>query len=405
MFFWALGTEIAIWGTGVRARKFYFRFCNVYKVKFFMDNYSTKKEFNDVRIMRLEEMGGVGDVKIVIAVDNYIDICRQCEDFGLRLFDDYLPYDFFEFNSIDLIRLYELLEGKNLKRYFQRLIHNRNYAILIGNCQIVNIRKMLLSSKRFQSQYIIIDIPPIYMIADTLIEMIEDSQYIFENCSLYVTQYIHRDNGYISFLSTENIKMLMNKSCRMLIVPTLYFDLYFPQTVHQDKENKFLKEVGITVFPYGDCILNELSKKYSVEEIQEIVKWDNLFSVRLLRWHFQTSLAEMLEREKKCDIVISDFILENFSKYQLFYTKNHPVETVFIELGKRILEKLGFEDGRVENVRLQRLDACQELIYPSVSEFYHFSFKKELYLDSLFDEECSMEEMVMMYLTCLKNIV
>ncbi len=403
MFSWASGTEIAIWGTGVCARKFYFRFRNLYKVKFFIDNFPTQKELNDVRIMSPRELDGIDHIKIVIAIEKYMDVCRQCNELGLRLLDDYLPYDLFDLNSINLIKLYELLDGKNVKAYFEKLIQNRKYALLIGNCQIVNIKRMLLSSKSFQSQYIIIDIPPIYTITEELAEIIESNQYVFENCSLCVTQYIHENNGYIPFLSTDNIKTVVNKSCNILIIPTLYCDLYFPQTVHQDKGNRLLKEVGVTVFPYGDCILNELTKKYSVKEIQEIVKWDNLFPASLLQWHYQTSRAEMLEREKKCDVAISDFILENFTLEQLFYTKNHPVERVFFELGARILEKLGFEDGRVNNVRLQKLDACQELIYPSVSRFYNFAFEKELYLDSLFDGESSMDEMVSMYVTCLEK--
>ncbi len=372
----------------------------MYKVKYFIDNFPTKKEINQVMIMLPEEWR-VNNVKIVIAVEDYFDICRQCDEFGLRLLDDYLPYDLFEFNSINLIKLYRLVEGKDVKGYFQKLIQNRGYAILIGNCQIINIKRMLLSSKSFQSQYVIIDIPPIYMITEEQTGIIESNQYVFEECNLYVTQYININNGYIPFFGTDNIKAVMNKNCKMLIIPTLYCDLYFPQTMHQDKKNEILSEVNINAFPYADCILDELNKKYSVEEIQEIIKWENLFPVKLLQWHYKTGRAEMQERERKCDVVINDYILKNFRTQQLFYTKNHPVEKVFYELGTRILDKLGFADGRVDNVRLQKLDACQELIYPSVSKFYNFTFDKDLYLDSVFDEECSLDEMVRMYLICI----
>lgn len=402
MFSWAAGTEIAIWGTGRRARKFFLRYRNVFKVKFFIDNFPTRKKMEGVKILHPKEIGGVErSIKTVIAIEDYFDVCRQCCDLGMRFFFDYLPYDLVEFNSINLIRLYELLEGKNVKEYLKMIMHDRAYAVLIGNCQIINIKRMLLGSKDFQAQYIMIDIPPVYAITESMAESIEASRYVFEDCSLFVTQHISRNNGYISFLSTDNIKSLMRENAHMVVIPTLYCDLYFPQTVHQNKRNELLKEVGVTVFPYGDFILNELAEKYSIDEIQRIVKWDNLFSVRLLQWHFRTAVTQMLERESKCDVTISDYILENFKKKQLFYTKNHPIESVFYELGVRILCKLGFEHDRVENIRLQRLDSCQELIYPSVSKFYNFAFQKELYMDSLFDEECSIDEMVRMYLVCL----
>ena len=400
MLAWTTGTDIAIWGTGKRARKFYYRYCKTYKVNFFIDNFPCQKKIMDIKIIHPQKIGGV---KTVIAIEDYLEVCKQCKELGMVFFDDYLPYDFVEFNSINFIRLYELLDGENVKKYIEKISYNKRYAVLIGNCQITNIKKMLLSSITFQSQYLIIDIPPVYLLNKSLAKIIESNSFIFENCSLCITQYINTNNGYTPFLGTENIKTVINKNSIILIIPTLYCDLYFPQTVHQDKRNEVLRAVNITVFPYGDCILNELAKKYSVEEIQEIVKWDNLFSERLLRWHYQSAIEEMLEREKKCDVIISDYILKHFRSQQLFYTKNHPVELVFCELGMRILHKLGFKDERIANIRIQKLDACQELIYPSVSKFYNFTFVKELYLDSIFDEECCMDEMVRMYLICLED--
>ena len=38
MFSWENGTEIAIWGTGKRARKFYLRYRYYFKVVNFIDN-------------------------------------------------------------------------------------------------------------------------------------------------------------------------------------------------------------------------------------------------------------------------------------------------------------------------------------------------------------------------------
>lgn len=58
MFSWAAGTEIAIWGTGRRARKFFLRYRNVFKVKFFIDNFPTRKKMEGVKILHPKEIGG-----------------------------------------------------------------------------------------------------------------------------------------------------------------------------------------------------------------------------------------------------------------------------------------------------------------------------------------------------------
>ena len=42
MFSWENGTEIAIWGTGKRARKFYLRYRYYFKVVNFIDNFPKK---------------------------------------------------------------------------------------------------------------------------------------------------------------------------------------------------------------------------------------------------------------------------------------------------------------------------------------------------------------------------
>lgn len=399
MFTWEKGTEIAIWGTGKCARKFYLRYCHYFKVRFFIDNFPKKDKLDQIDILTPDQVMDGKKIKIVIAIEDYQEVCDQCKQMGMEFFDGYLPYKLINFNSLDFIKLCENLETSEIETVFRKIIKNKPFSILIGNCQISAVRQILLSSRQFRENYFILDIPPVHVITQNEMEIIEKYKFIFTECSLCVTQYINFDNNFSQFFATENIRRLVNYHSRLIVIPVLYFDLYFPQTIHQKQSNSLLSEVGVLSFPYGDCILDELSKKYSIEDIVKIVCLKDFFPDKLLRWIYDTRLEEMQYRESLCDVKIYDYIIEHFRKEQLFYSKNHPSRNVFIEFGKRLLNRLGFSDAEnVEQIRMPILDGWQEIIYPSVASYYKLCFDKTMYLDQMVDEECDLEEIIWLYL-------
>ena len=158
MFSWENGTEIAIWGTGKRARKFYLRYRYYFKVVNFIDNFPKKDNLDQIDIVLPNQLARK-KVKIVIAIDNYKEVCSQCKELGMDFYDDYLPYNFIDFNSLDLIKFWELIEENEIEKVFQKIIKNHPFCILIGNCQISAIKKMLFTSKQFRETYFILDIP------------------------------------------------------------------------------------------------------------------------------------------------------------------------------------------------------------------------------------------------------
>lgn len=402
MLSWEKGTEIAIWGTGKRARKFYLRYFQYFKVKCFIDNFPKEDSLDQIDII-LPDQVQLNGLKVVIAIDNYRAVCKQCKELGWDFYDDYLPYDLIDFDCMGFLNLWEVLEGDQVEAVFHKIVKNNPFCILIGNCQISSINKILLSSRQFRENYFILDVPPIHMITQQEMDILEKCKFIFQECSLFITQYINSDNRFFPFYATDNIQKLANFNSRVIVLPVLYFDLYFPQTIHQNEENSLLSEAGVLSFPYGDCILNELSKKYSVEEIVKIVQLDHFFSDQLLQWIYDTRLEAMKEKDSLYDVKIYDYIVSHFRQEQLFYSKNHPCRKVFIEFGKRLLEKLGYEDGELEQARLTILDGWQEVIYPSVASFYGLRFDKKMYLDQIVDEECELEEIIRLYLYAICN--
>ena len=78
MFSWEKGTEIAIWGTGRRARKFYLRYRHYFKVKFFIDNHPKENRLDQIDIILPRQLTD-RKIKIVVAIANYKEVCIQCK--------------------------------------------------------------------------------------------------------------------------------------------------------------------------------------------------------------------------------------------------------------------------------------------------------------------------------------
>ena len=84
----------------------------------------------------------------------------------------------------------------------------------------------------------------------------------------------------------------------------------------------------------------------------------------------QKELDDFKLREATIDIKMGDYVADNYNKYLLFATSNHPTRLVLMELSRRILAALDFKDCEI----LCSQDEIQEpmpknwryLVYPSV---------------------------------------
>lgn len=397
---WNEGTRIAIWGAGYRGRKLYYQIRHIYDVVCFIDNHPQESMIDDIPII-LPDSLDYKDLKVIIGVERYHDICIQCKKMGLIFGEQYVPYNMIRGSEIDLILLGQLFDQENIKNVFDKIKGNKKTVLIIGNCQTESIKRIMKSSKAFMQEFIILNIPMIHMVTEEQVNVLKKCKHIFANLNLCITQKISFNNAFSDFYSTENIKKIIGKDTKLVLIPTIFFDIYFPQTIHQEYQNEDLKQVGILSFPYGDCILNELGKKYKKDDILEITKSDRLFSENFLKWFYKYRIEQLKEREMSCDVHILDYILDNYQKRLLFYSKNHPTNEVLIELVKRLMQYLGYYDVNCEDIELPALNTWQELIYPSVKKTYDLEFSKITYLDGVFDEPCSFDEYIESYLSCV----
>jgi hypothetical protein len=399
---WNKGSSIAIWGSGFRGRKLYYQIRYKYNVVCFIDQNHQGEKLDGIPIIHPEKIKDI-DLRIIIAIEKYRDICMQCKKWGMKFYERYITYDMLNMTALNLVFIGELVGIENLEIICSKLIGKKKTALIIGNCQTAGIKKIMCSSPTFMEEYIVIDVPMIHLITESEKEILEKCKFVFNNLSLLITQIISENNSFFDFFCTENIRKIIGDNTKLVLIPTLYFDIYFPQTIHQSVVISELEEVGILTFPYGDCIINELSEKYTVKDIVEIIKSDNFFTAQFLKIFFDYRIETLKERENKCDIHILDYILENYKKKLLFYSKNHPNAEVLIELTKRLMLYLGYQDINCENMVLEGFDKWQELIYPSVSKALSLEFIKTNYLDDLFDKPCTFEEYVESYCSCMKD--
>ena len=299
MLAWNKNLDIAIWGTGYYGMKIYYKYRHIFNIKYFIDNYPKEDKIDDIPVILPE---GILNEKIIIAVEDDEGICRQCQSLGKQFYYDYLPYNFIEYTEIDIIQLYKYVGKKNVQNVFFEFTKEKKLVIIIGNCQTEYIRKYMCQSKKFTSDYLFVKIPMIHLLSRSDELILKENSDIFEKCDLCITQIISDDNGFSRFLSTSNVYKLLGKNTKIVKIPVLYFDIYFPQTIHQKKTIESLRKVGILSFPYGDCILDDLSQRYCSNEIVEIVKDENFFSKEFLNRFFEERIESLRKKEEKCDI-------------------------------------------------------------------------------------------------------
>jgi hypothetical protein len=109
--------------------------------------------------------------------------------------------------------------------------------------------------------------------------------------------------------------------------------LYFRSRLH---------EFGAYGPETGDAFLNRLLRD-SVspgEARQRYLAWDVVNKTHLLR-RFELYLATQENRDLKCGMQIADYIRDRITQEQLFTTRGHPSNRLFLHLADQVFRKLG----------------------------------------------------------------
>lgn len=402
--------KIVIWGTGTIARKFYYEKCYQYDVQYFIDNYEPQYIMHNLKTYSPQEID-LKKYKIIIAIADWKIIAKQLEECGLFFYKDYLPYQLLDKDEIPIMDILRMItEYEDKYDAMCDYAGDRKIALINGNCQTSRIKMYLKQNIDFNKEYVFLDVPALHTLSKDDIELMMKNRYIFKEIKLFITQNISLNNAFDSRLSNEWLIEFMSEDVKYIRITNLFFDIYFPQS---GKEQDPVREEFIrNMFPYNDAIIDELSNKpgftgggYTVEEIIQIVKLDNLFTDNFLSWIIEYRIEQLNKRESECDIRMMDYIEDNYLKEQLFYSRNHPINKVLKEESIRILQHINSEwDITIEHEEtIPSLSINQEFIYPSVAQKLKLDFDKKYYSDALSECKYAIEDEIEKYLFCCKN--
>lgn len=392
MFAWDEGCDIAIWGTGFWGTRLYYKYRNRYQIVCFIDNFPRSSSFEGIPVTSSDEITKM-NCKILIAVHDYKDICNQCVLAGKKFYSDFLPFKFFEFSEIPIIELYDLVREET-EKFFDVLRNDKRPVLMVGNCQVQEIKKLLLQGG-VPEEIVYISIPAVHLLTKHDIEVLGDCNFIFKKASYIITQHISIETGNI--LGTENIFKMKGEHTEVICIPSLWFDLYYPQSVRQYR--KFDIGDGRGAFPYADAIIDDLVKKYWVDDIIEIAHSEDLFSPQFLDELYEYRITDLAEREDRCEIKMLDFLIENWRKQLIFFSVNHPAKFVLLEEANRLLRFLGYEYLKTEKIDNREMDFSQSIIYPSVRVNYGLAFEHNYYKDAGFDGKMDMDGYIKEYIS------
>lgn len=399
--------EIAIWGTGNIAKKFYYENGFRFDIKYFIDNYEPKNCLKHLKIYNPNQIE-LKRYKIIIAIAEWKSVSKQLKEQGLVFYKDYIPYDWLEKDEIPymdiMTEIIEKADEEDIVQYYQ---NGRKIAFINGNCQVSRIKQYLKQNKMFSDNYVFLDIPAIHILQQNEVEMLMRHKEIFKKIELFITQNISFHNAFDYRLSNEYLIHLMSKNVQYVRIPNLFFDVYFPQG---GKEQDVMKDSYVRyMFPYNDAIIDELSEKkgftgggYTVDEITQIINLEELFTPNFLEWVVEYRMKQLKERESKCDIKMMDYIEEHYLNEQLFYSRNHPTNRVLKEESIRILHHINSKwNETIEHEEdIGPLSVWEEFIYPSVLNGMRLNFTKSKYSDGVSKCKCTMNDEIRKYLFC-----
>ena len=127
----------------------------------------------------------------------------------------------------------------------------KKIAIIFGNCQTEKLQNFLLNNYFFAKKYFIIKLPMVCNYGnDKLLSCFQEN--FWSLCDLFISQRISNDNRFNPVLATQKIPLLLPEYAKIIWVPNVYFDGYFPQNSKNFCEVDTYRFRNGGLFPHGD---------------------------------------------------------------------------------------------------------------------------------------------------------
>ena len=265
--------------------------------------------------------------------------------------------------------------------------------VIYANCQGGGIKHFLEKSKEIQNKY-----KSIYHIrADDLVFKKNnlDLNYV-KNANVFIYQHIDDRHGDIG---TNNILNFLNPDCIKISFTYIYNNSFYPVKGPLIIEHSHKSKLCKIIYDNSEVITKLIDDNKTLEEIYELYENNMIDFLFEERWN--NTMKILQTREKKCDIKISDYIIQNFKKERLFLIENHPTSVIFIQVVNQILEILKIDKL---NINYGINDANLLGILPiDISSKNYFNYEFDIDNDSTEYYKKIIKNIYLFYTTYNKN--
>ena len=366
--------KVVIYGVGLQGEKFYCKYKDEFDILFAIDRESNRL-FHGIPVISIED----------ICLDEAGLI--SCASIGVNKAEVYI-YITTGFQAYAEIRTE--LKNKGMRENIDFTFWGgigRKHAILYGNCHMDVLADYLKHNIDFYREY---DIRVFYVASDK-VSLREPSDEEIDNCDLLISQDIKDDNA-VYVMGCEKLVSRVRTDCKVIIIPNLLgYNLFFP-SLERSSNSWRMKHIGndacIHYIGHSASIVNGLSdwrdtvidelynKGYCIASIVDEIKYGQHWSNEQIIDNYTHALNRVEEREKECDIVISDYIIKNYKQKKLYYDPWHPSRELIHEKGRRILNRLGYFP-QCDGGAIHANDVSEVFIYGQVMEILGMQFEQK----------------------------
>jgi hypothetical protein len=199
---------------------------------------------------------------------------------------------------------------------------------IFGNCQGAEIERLFSAHKPLLERFELVPIKPVYLMTMDDRASLANSMHEFD---VFVCQLIGAN---FDSVSTDALKAASRG--RFLVFPSLFFAGHLPDLMH-------FRPGAIEGSPtsyHSTIIASAFDKGLAESDAVGIYEDRAGLSYPFLAENYWNGIAELRDREKVCDVTVSDFIARMGPSSRLFHTMNHPSHAVMRHVANQILDRL-----------------------------------------------------------------
>ena len=265
-----------------------------------------------------------------------------------------------ESNENDVVspKLKENLSTSKADTQSSKPVVKKKYSVY-GNCQANPLGNILQTNTEFAESWEFVPFPkPSFELRQ---EDWEDVEKLLGELDLFITQNVGESHG---IFASTNLVNHLKAGGKVVRIPNAYFSGYMPEVVYFRAGEPY-----VTKFcDYHDANFLAFFMEDPVNAVQKAVDAatnQSQYTEEFVLANAKASIDELKRREEECDVIVSDYIENNWRDDILFYSMNHPKRKVLSHIASNVLSVVGQDSTDVKG-NYEHLDNTRLPVYESV---------------------------------------